>query len=121
MPPVAAYGDDSNEGIAARLEGLRLSFRDPAGALRFPTKNSFADFLDFAPSQYGNYVQARNRISLDEAIVVARKTQATLDWIYLGNPAGLPWDVSTSLFGETGLPQPQVTAPRASRRRGSAP
>ena len=95
---VATYGDPTNEGIAERLEGLRR-------ALNFRTQAAFAAHLDFTPSQYGNYVQARNRISLDEAIEVARRTQATLDWIYLGNPAGLPFDLARALFGE---PEPQA-------------
>ena len=112
MPPVASYGDSSKTGIAGRLEALRA-------ALGFDSQVSFADHLGFSPAQYGNYVQARNRISLDEAIVVAHKTQATLDWIYLGNSAGLPWDLARSLFGDTVPEQPKVVR-RASRGPSSA-
>ena len=37
-----------------------------------------------------NYFHGLRRISLDQALQICDSTGATLDWIYFGDPSGLP-------------------------------
>lgn len=78
MPPDAW----SNAAIAERL----IALRDAHGM----KQNEFSEFLELSPTAWNNYELAKGRISLDAARQVLRKTGASLDWIYYGNPAAMP-------------------------------
>lgn len=50
------------------------------------------------PSAWSNWEKgAKNRPDLNEALKLVAEFRLTLDWIYLGDPSGLPRDLSLSL------------------------
>lgn len=49
------------------------------------------------PNTYSQWETAKGRPSLDEAIKLCRALGYTLDWIYLGNPSGLPLSIASKL------------------------
>ena len=50
-----------------------------------------------SPNTYSQWESAKGRPSLDEAMKLCRVLGYTLDWIYLGNPSGLPDRIASSL------------------------
>lgn len=95
MLAVASYGDSSKQAIARRLEALRaamsLQIAEERGTPGLQLSQAeFARRIGFTVQALNNYLQSVNRIQLDQAIGLALKTGITLDWLYLGNPAGLP-------------------------------
>ena len=73
----------SNEAIAERLKLLRK-------AVGFPVQSKFAERCGISQTAYNNFERATRRISLDEAMKIRRATRVTLDWLYDGDPSGLP-------------------------------
>lgn len=99
MSAVSSYGDSSKQAIARRLEALRLAISERlAKEQGIPdldlSQAEFARHIGFTVQALNNYLQSVNRIQLDQAIALALRTGITLDWLYLGNPAGLPINLS---------------------------
>lgn len=82
-------GGQSAVDIARRLIALRESMGY--------SQSGFAKLLDITPSQMNNYEQAVRTISLPIARRVRLKTGATLDWIYDGERAGMPFNLLSKL------------------------
>jgi DNA-binding XRE family transcriptional regulator len=74
---------ETKQAIANRLEIARL-------AVGYSTQQAFAATIGVSPQKWNNYASARDRISLDIALDLCRKHRLTLDWIYRGDPSGLP-------------------------------
>jgi DNA-binding XRE family transcriptional regulator len=72
----------SLEAIAARLRATREAF-----ALG---QNEFARRAGIASNTYNQYEQAKNLPRLDLANQICDTFGVTLDWIYRGDPSGLP-------------------------------
>lgn len=68
--------------IGARLLELRRSYGYKA--------KDFAAFVGIAETTWNNYERGKRRISLDEALKVASRTGAGMDWIYRGMESSLP-------------------------------
>ncbi|MDR7035238.1 helix-turn-helix transcriptional regulator [Mesorhizobium sp. BE184] len=51
---------------------------------------SFASLIELSQPALNNYLKGIRRPELDVAIRIASKTGVTLDWLYLGDRAGLP-------------------------------
>ncbi len=51
---------------------------------------SFARHTRLSPQALSNYETGTRRISLDKAVLVCESTGSTLDWLYFGDPSGLP-------------------------------
>jgi transcriptional regulator with XRE-family HTH domain len=77
------------EQIGARLRELR----EASGM----TARAFADFLGIAETTWNNYERGKRRISIDEALKVASRTGAGLDWIFRGIEHTLPGHVLEKL------------------------
>lgn len=94
MVPMALYGDSSSAGIAQRLHLLWQTRY--AGT----KQGEFAEIIGVSPQALSNYFAAtvhQRRMSIDTAITIVFRTQVTLDWLYLGNPAGLPLDLANTI------------------------
>jgi transcriptional regulator with XRE-family HTH domain len=106
IPAVATYGDSSNLGIAQRLLAL--------WRVVYPELNqaAFAEAVGTTSQAMNNYLKGGRRIDLNQAITIAQRTQLTLDWIYLGNAAGLPMHLAPVTVLE-----PEPEAPTKTRRR----
>lgn len=57
----------------------------------------FASFLNLSPSQLNNYERGLKRPDIGVAINICTRTGATLDWIYRGERAGMPFDLISRL------------------------
>lgn len=76
MPPRALI-ETSREAIAERLVLLRM-------AISGDSQVAFCAKTGMSTNAWNNLERARNRISLDSALILARTTGASLDWIYRG-------------------------------------
>lgn len=87
----AAAPDRGVAAIAARLQSARR-------ALGYNQRELCA-LTEIATNTYNQWERGRGRPELDEAIKL-RKIGLTLDWIYLGDPAGLPHSLALKLAAE---------------------
>jgi DNA-binding XRE family transcriptional regulator len=63
------------------------------------------------PNTYSQWLNAKGRPRLDEAMLLCDHLGYTLDWIYFGDPKGLPYSLASNL----GLPA--VPPPRPVERK----
>ena len=84
-----AKGGTSVEEIADRLEATRSALG--------MTAIEFARAAGISIAAYSNWVNARGRPGLTQAIRLATVHGLTLDWIYFGDASGLPLRISTRL------------------------
>jgi transcriptional regulator with XRE-family HTH domain len=49
------------------------------------------------PNTWNQYEKGINRISLDKAALICEAFNVTLDWLYRGNAAGLPFSFAARL------------------------
>jgi transcriptional regulator with XRE-family HTH domain len=75
--------DTALNAIGARLEALQY-------AMGWEDQKAFATYLGLTPQAWNNWIHGRKRIGIDAAIVVAQRTGVDLDWIYRGDPSGVP-------------------------------
>jgi transcriptional regulator with XRE-family HTH domain len=73
------------EQIGDRLLELRRAYGMKA--------KDFAAFVGIAETTWNNYERGKRRISIDEALKVASRTGAGLDWIFRGIESSLPGHV----------------------------
>lgn len=57
----------------------------------------FARLVDLTTQSLSNYETGYRRPNLDQAFKIARKTGATLDYIYFGDESGLPQRIAVKL------------------------
>lgn len=50
----------------------------------------FSRLTGVSQQALNNYLQGRQRPAIDAAVKICDRTGATLDWIYFGDPSGLP-------------------------------
>jgi transcriptional regulator with XRE-family HTH domain len=77
-----ADGGRSNTDIARRIVALRESMG--------LNQSAFAALIEVSQPAVNNYERAYRRPDLDTAIKIQMKTGVSLDWLYLGERAGLP-------------------------------
>lgn len=75
-------GSQTPADIGRRIEMLRRALGMNQAA--------FAKMLELSQPLLSNYESGFRRPDLDKAMIVASKTGATLDWIYMGIRSGLP-------------------------------
>jgi len=64
-------------------------------------QSEFANRAGIAKNTYNQWEQAKGRPGLDEAMKLCETYGMTLDWIYRGNPVGLPYEITSELFRTT--------------------
>jgi transcriptional regulator with XRE-family HTH domain len=77
-----ADGGKSPEDIGKRI----VMLREALGR----NQVSFAQLVDISQPALANYEKGYRRPDLDKAVQIVNKTGVTLDWLYLGERAGLP-------------------------------
>jgi transcriptional regulator with XRE-family HTH domain len=82
---------EENAAIALRLRYLREA-QNMNQAL-------FARQINVARTRWNNWETAVGRIPVDAASALVQKYGVTLDWIYLGREAGMPFDLMTKIRG----------------------
>lgn len=78
-----------NAGVGERL---RLT-RQALGM----AQNEFAARAGIAANTYNQFESGRNRPSLDAAMKLVDAYKITLDWIYLGDPSGLRYEMADAI------------------------
>ncbi len=76
--------------IARRLVRTRL-------ALGYKTQSALTDQIGIVSHLYNAFEKGRRRISLGVALLIYEKFGVSLDWIYCGDPSGLPASLSRKL------------------------
>ncbi len=76
--------------ISERVRLIRLAYGELHGRKRAISQSEFARFCGIGAPTWNNIETGDNRIGLENALAVCRKTGASLDYIYLGNRACLP-------------------------------
>ena len=79
----------TNEAIADRLIATRQSFK--------LTQSEFAKGAKIPVNTYNQYEKAVNTPSLEFAIKLCDAYTLTLDWIYLGDPSGLRYQLAEDI------------------------
>jgi len=105
---MAAPKPDSIDAIAARLRLIRRAFLALQGFKKDDNLSEFARQCDIGIAAWHNLERGDNRIGIDNAMRVARRTGASLDYIYFGQAAGLPHALATKIQ--------QLDNPRAGKR-----
>lgn len=86
----AAPRNDSNAAIGNRLRLIRLAY----GALQDPlhpiTQAEFSRLCGIGRAAWNNAETGDNRIGIDGAMAICRRTGVTLDYIYFGERSRLP-------------------------------
>lgn len=77
---------DGLKVIADRLVRTRL-------ALGFDEQQEFCSEIEVAKNVYNPFERGRRRISIDVALKIKQRFGITTDWIYAGDPKGLPAEV----------------------------
>ncbi len=85
---------ESMRSVAARLRITRLAFG--------MKKAAWCRFVGITPQAWENVEgsersPAKNRISIDQALLVCRATGVDMNWIYQGITAGLPQKLAMDL------------------------
>ena len=83
----------SVEAIAERL----IASRKAIGL----KQAEYAERAGIPNNTYNQYEQAKGRPSLDFAYKLCDAYGLTLDWIYNGDPSGLPYRITKNLFETT--------------------
>jgi transcriptional regulator with XRE-family HTH domain len=81
---------DHVEDIAERLRRLRLAYG-------FEQARAWCQFVGIGETSWNAFERGHRRITIDEALKLAAKTGASLDWIYRGLEHTLPLHVAQKL------------------------
>jgi len=98
---------DGPEQIGARLKRLRIAYG-------FAVAKQFANFVGISEAAWNHFETGRRPPTVPDAIKVAAKTGASLDWIYRGMEHTLPLHVAQK------LEQVPVEQPMGDQRRSNA-
>lgn len=88
---------DSNDAIGARLRAIRIAYGYSQGQIREMSQAEFARLCDIGAAAWNNAETGDNRIGLDSALKVRRKTGISLDYIFTGDERGLPHALAIEL------------------------
>ncbi|MGE5166373.1 MAG: helix-turn-helix transcriptional regulator [Sphingobacteriales bacterium] len=94
-PRVGAYEPFLKEAIGERLALVRLAlgYRTQAAIVR--ALNEIEPSL--TPQHWNMWESGRQRIGVDSALLLVRKFNVSLDWIYRGEKDGLPHKLARAI------------------------
>lgn len=96
MEMVSVRGVGSNPPMAETLKSLQKRLSDTVKALEL-TPAELCRVIDISESRWSNYTTGDRKITLEIANKLCDEFGLTLDWIYRGNPAGLPHAIRIKL------------------------
>jgi hypothetical protein len=111
--PVCAllWGMGKQTAEKRQLEAIAERLRASQAALGLKAAE-ICRLTGIRPNTYSQWLGAKGRPRLDEAMLLCDHLGYTLDWIYFGDPSGLPY----ALASELGLPA-KAPAPPPVRKR----
>lgn len=89
---------DQPEHIGARLRRLRA-------AMGFPQAKQFAEFLGINEQAYNHFERGRRAPTWPDALKIAGKTGASLDWLFRGQESQNPGHLIKKLAA---IPEPEM-------------
>lgn len=89
----------AESGVDSIAQRLRLT-REALGL----TQSALCKMTGIAANTYNQWEHARGRPELDKALILCEVLSLTLDWIYRGDPFGLPARLFNNLFSGSGDP-----------------
>lgn len=89
--------------VGDRLEALRVAFGHD--------QVDMATIAGASQAAYSNYVRGERPLDIEAAMALCRRFQVTLDWIYRGDPSGLPYALAEKL-----IPKLSTVVPLPRRR-----
>lgn len=107
---MAAPKPDSVADIGRRLRLIRLAYGAVQKRAEEMSQSEMARLLDLnSASTWNNWETGDNRIGINGAMALAKRTGVSLDYIYFGERAGLPHAMAI----EIGKLEQQKTAKKA--------
>lgn len=97
---------DSPQAVGERLRLIRLGYGMAQGASREMSQAEMSRLCGIGRQAWNNAETGDNRLGIDNAMALARRTGASLDYIYFGNARGLPHELAVAI---------EALAPKAKR------
>ena len=95
---MAAPRPDSPEQMAPRLRLIRIAYGRLQGRVDPEIGQAeFARLCGISAPTWNNAETGDNRLGIDNAMAVSRRTGATLDYIFFGERRGLPLDLALQI------------------------
>lgn len=94
-----------SDGRSKTAIGRRLELTRRAVGL---SQSEFAQRADLAKNAYNQYETGTNRPQLEAAIKLVDAYRLTLDWIYLGDPSGLRFDLAEAIKALRTMEEPSA-------------
>jgi transcriptional regulator with XRE-family HTH domain len=82
------------------LEAIAWRLRATREALGFKKQKDFAEQAGISPNTYNQWEKAKVYPDLQYMIRIRDQYGISLDWIYLGDPSGLPYQIARLLKEE---------------------
>ena len=86
--------DPDDSGQLTRDVARRLTLTRQAFGMN---QAEFAEAAGLSQPQYSQFETGKRLLSLKAALNLCSKYNITLDWLYLGDPSGLPYRLADSL------------------------
>jgi transcriptional regulator with XRE-family HTH domain len=84
-------------GVAKRLRAVRRAYGRLHGCGNL-SQSAFARLCGINPTAWNNAETGYSNLGIAIAIKIARQTGVTLDYLFLGNPAGLPFALAVEIM-----------------------
>ena len=98
---ISRRGDFSNAALVARL----ILLREVLGYKGRGKQTQFAAWVGIPATTWNNYECGQTRIRDANLYKLKRKTGVTSDWVYFGDPEGLPLKIARLLLDAEDLPE----------------
>lgn len=86
--------DHEDIGALSRDVARRLTLTRQAFAMN---QAEFAEAAGLSQPQYSQFETGKRLLSLKAALSLCHKYNITLDWLYLGDPSGLPYRLADTI------------------------
>lgn len=86
--------DPDDSGVLTRDVARRLMLTRQAFSLN---QAEFAEVAGMSQPQYSQFETGKRLLTLRAALNLCQKYNITLDWLYLGDPSGLPYRLADAL------------------------
>lgn len=83
-------GSDLGQNVGRRLRLTRA-------ALRYADQKSFGEAAGLQQSHYTRFENGSRLLTLAAAMVLCERFDLTLDWLYRGDPSGLPYRLASEI------------------------
>jgi DNA-binding XRE family transcriptional regulator len=98
-----------SDGESATAVGLRLAMARQSLGM---AQNVFCERAGIHATAYNQYEKGKKRPSIQAAIGLCKTYGMTLDWIFLGDPSNLPYELADAIKALREARKPDAGTPR---------